>query len=358
MVLTDYPEWKEAIDRIASSSKVVMLLGDTDCGKTTFSALLCNAALAAGRRVAVVDADIGQSEIGPPCCVGWGLMEAPIHTLGDITARGLAFVGSTSPVGRLLEHTVATRLMADIALQENPDLLLVDTTGFVQGVPARRLKRAKWELLRPDTVVTLERKNECDLLVRMMDRSDAANVVRLPVAVAIGNKPPAIRALRRSASFVRYFTGAEEYSYDIDQLVMEDTWLNNADPLAPHLQKFLAEAFGVKVFHAELSQRHLGLITDGPGRTDHGMSAAREQFRVETVTLTPAKKLQHLLVGILDTKGKLLAVGLIESIDFRRRTIGILSPVKIPAVVRGLRFGALRVQPDGRQLGVNQPGEV
>src|SRR5882724_8235066 len=66
------PDWLPGLEAIRAlpAGGVALLVGATDRGKTTFAAMA--AAILAGElsKVAVVDADIGQSEIGPPGTVG------------------------------------------------------------------------------------------------------------------------------------------------------------------------------------------------------------------------------------------------------------------------------------------------
>src|SRR5688500_13492087 len=134
MNLDEFPEWSDTLDSVCTSGGSVLLIGGTDTGKTTFAGLLANAVVSRGRIAAVVDADLGQSEIGPPGCVGLGIVSESINSLGDLKPAGLAFVGSTAPRGCMLEHVVAVRRMADQAIERNPEVLIVDTTGFIQGL--------------------------------------------------------------------------------------------------------------------------------------------------------------------------------------------------------------------------------
>ena len=58
------------IEDLTRRRGVIMLLGAADTGKTTFARHLMAAALVTGKRVAFVDADISESTVGPPTCVG------------------------------------------------------------------------------------------------------------------------------------------------------------------------------------------------------------------------------------------------------------------------------------------------
>jgi polynucleotide 5'-hydroxyl-kinase GRC3/NOL9 len=358
MNIHDYPEWEEALAQIVEAGGTALLVGGTDTGKTTFCALLINAALAAGRQVAVVDGDVGQSEIGPPGCVGMGLPSEPVRSLVDVAPAALAFVGAVSPRAHLLEHAAAVRQMADAARAALPDLLVVDTTGMLQGPAARRLKHAKFALLAPEHVVALQRGRECEPILAPLRHADRVRVHRLPVPAIITVKPSALRAQRRAGRFARYFENAELRLYNFDDVVMTGTWLNTGPPLAPHLLRFASNALGVRVYHAEECDRQISLMTSVLPESEQGIGLVQEQFRAQAITLTPAPRLRHLLTGLADGNGRLLGIGLIESLDLRRRQIGILTPIRAPAAVRLIHFGILRVRPDGTEVGANRPGDV
>jgi polynucleotide 5'-kinase involved in rRNA processing len=57
-----------------SHAGVWLFLGGTDAGKMTLVAALARR-LAGEHEVAVLDADIGQSHIGPPTTIGWALAQ-------------------------------------------------------------------------------------------------------------------------------------------------------------------------------------------------------------------------------------------------------------------------------------------
>jgi polynucleotide 5'-hydroxyl-kinase GRC3/NOL9 len=358
MDIEQYPEWQIAIERLTQEGGTVLLLGGTDAGKTTFCALLANSALTAGRSVAVVDGDIGQSEIGPPGCVGAGLPQTALRSLAEIEPKALGFVGATSPRGHLLEHATAVASIVGRALSYNPDLLVIDTTGFIRGTPAMRLKWAKIELVAPGHIIALQRKDECEPLLAPFKHSSHPRIERLPIPGVIATKSPVYRAQRRAARFARYFDGAVLYRYRMDEVALAGTWLGSGRPVEPHFARFISNALKLRAYYAEETGSHLGIVTSGLPARDADIATVHEQFRTRAITITPAAKLQHLLVGLSDGDGKVLGVGLIESIHFGGREIGIVSPLRAPGAVKLIQFGIVRVKPDGTEVGTNRPGEV
>ena len=62
--------WEKLASRIVKPQQVVLVIGSTDVGKTTFCRFLADAAIGQGLKTAFVDADVGQSQIGPPTTIG------------------------------------------------------------------------------------------------------------------------------------------------------------------------------------------------------------------------------------------------------------------------------------------------
>jgi polynucleotide 5'-hydroxyl-kinase GRC3/NOL9 len=358
MRIADYPEWRETIELLAETGGKTLLVGATDAGKTTFCTLLVNAVLQRGERVAVVDADIGQSEIGPPGCVSLGVPDAPVASLSQIPAARIAFVGAISPHYHLLEHVVAVRQICDYAQAERSFLMLVDTTGMVRGAAARRLKQSKISLLQPDHIVAIQRKSECEPLLLPLRFTDSARIFRLPIASVIQKKPSILRMQRRAARFALYFQHAEIRRFNFDDVAMTGTWLNSGAPLPPPQRKTLIGLLGVHVFYAEMSDRHLGVVTNAVPANQDYFGLIQEQFRQQTMTLTPSSKLRHLLIGLADHNGRTIGLGTLESLDFQTRQIGIRTPLRAASAVKVLQFGFIRVKADGTEAGTNLPGEV
>jgi len=353
-----YPGWQPAIDHILEGGGRVLVIGGVDTGKTTFCVQLVNAAVDRGMSIAVVDADIGQSEIGPPGCVGWGVPDASVRSLSDISTSGLVFVGATAPRGNLLELATAVRRAVDAAAVSAPRVALIDTTGFIHGAGARRLKHAKLALLVPRHVVLLQRKDECESLVNVLRYRDDIEIHRLAVPEVITRKSSAFRAQRRTSRFARYFETAELRFFPFENVVFTGTWLNNGPPVAPHLLRFIANSLRLRAWHAEERDRHLGIVTNAMPSDDSGLASIQEQFRTQAITVTPAANLRHLLVGLADHDDRLLGLGLVEAIEFRKRELGVLTPIRAHAAVRIIHFGLLRVDASGRELGTVRIGDI
>ena len=339
----------------------VLLLGAADSGKTTWTRDAVLALASAGRAVAVVDCDLGQSEIGPPATVGagWAAPGMDGRSLRDLTHLAAYFVGAVSPVRHLLDVCVGAVQMARVAKKRRPDLVLIDTDGLIGGASARAFKRRLAELLLPQVVVALARGPELDPLLSAFSRLDAPDVWRVPVHPAVGRKTPAARATRRAARFLSALADAQPLTFSLDAVALQGTGLGAGESLPHHLTLFLSQSLGRPVLHAErVPGGGLYVVVNGDGWDAAGLAAVERHFATRSVTITAAQKFARLLVGLVSAGGALLGLGLIERIDFPRRTLTILTPCRKPAAVAQIWLGGLRLRPDGREIGEVRPGEV
>jgi polynucleotide 5'-hydroxyl-kinase GRC3/NOL9 len=189
----------------ASQARVTLILGTSDTGKTSLTARLASALAARGERVAVVDADVGQSEIGPPTTVGLGRVTGTLSRLADAEVLALEFVGDTSPVRYIRETADATGRLVRRALEAGFDRVLVDTGGLVEGPLGLALKRAKVRAADPDLVLVLQRRDESEPIARAIEGGERPRVVRLAPSSAVVRRTATRRREHREQMLRDYF---------------------------------------------------------------------------------------------------------------------------------------------------------
>jgi polynucleotide 5'-hydroxyl-kinase GRC3/NOL9 len=285
------PQPEDVYARLLSDPGVVFLVGEIDTGKSSFAAELLQRATAAGIPAALVDADIGQSVVGPPTTVGLklcsGMQELTRATLR--AADGLSFVGSVSPRGHMLALVTGTAKLVASAKDAGCRLIVVDTTGLVSGIAGQNLKFFKMDLIRPDYVIAFRRGGELELVVGLAQRFTAAEVIELDVAPEVVARSVDERAGFREEQLAAYF----------------------------------------------------------------GMGVSR--WRVKPTVFMPALPpefdlglLDSLVVGMEDGKGACVGIGILEY-DEREAILRMVSPVG--EGVRGLRLGSIKIDTAGRFRG-------
>jgi polynucleotide 5'-hydroxyl-kinase GRC3/NOL9 len=344
---------------------VALLIGATDTGKTTFALAATSALTQAGRGVALLDCDLGQSQIGPPGTVGIARVApdrtAQIRTGRDLTLLASAFVGATTPVSHVLDTATAAWRMACAAKQSDPkpDILLVDTPGWVQGADARVFVRRLADLLEPNIILAFDRGIELSLLLNTFRGLKAPTILRVIPDPAAVRKSSTARATRRAARFAAALEGASEVTLSLDNVALCGTSLFCGEALPYHVQQSLARSLSVPVLHAEhLPGESPLIIVHGERWDTRAVSGVAEYLHSRHITIIPAQRFARLLVGLVNAQDTLLDIGLISRIDFTQRTLTIFTPCRRPAAIAQVWCGFIRVRPDGRELGTLRPGEI
>lgn len=201
-------EHEALVERAVRQKRTVLLVGGLDTGKSTLSRMLLRAGVDAGRPSAFLDADVGQKTVGPPTTIS---LKA-VRSVADLepetlaTADALSFVGSTSPQGYLLPVVTGVVALAQRAREGGADLLVVDSGGLVSGISGQILKYHKVEMLRPDLVVGLQRGEELQPLLGVIQRFFSTEVVSLGVHPDVVPTTVEQRAENREAAMRRYFS--------------------------------------------------------------------------------------------------------------------------------------------------------
>jgi polynucleotide 5'-hydroxyl-kinase GRC3/NOL9 len=339
--------WAKTLET-ARAGGTLMLVGAVDSGKSTLAAILASAAFEAGRVTAVVDADVGQSSIGPPACVGLGRVTEPIGSLEQVPPYAIDFVGSVSPAGHLLQCATSAGVMARAAREAGAETLVVDTTGLIAGGLGRALKAAKIRILDPDLVVALQSDHEAEHLLTPYAGRSRPQVHRLPQARAVKTRTREERASRRQRNLEAHFAGGRMFELDWSSLPAEGTPWTTGPPLPGHMASYAKEVLGCEVLHAERPDDGLFLIVAGRFDPD-GVRSLEDGFGGQ-VTVCPVESLSQRLIGLLGEQGETLCLGILEDVDFGERRLSIFAPVADISGVRGMRLGAVRVSRDGTRL--------
>jgi polynucleotide 5'-hydroxyl-kinase GRC3/NOL9 len=365
------PEWEAAARRFLDREGAVLVLGAPDTGKSTLCRYLVYRAYAAGESTALIDLDVGQSHLGPPTTLGLGFFPPRRPGDGTLFPEGLHFIGQTSPVGAILEVAVGCRVLCDQARAAGLTRVVVNTSGYIQGPGALRLKRSQVELLDPTLILALQRHAELEPLLRGLgDRDPPASppplaggrdavsgqppsgwpLLRLPVSVRVGRRSPEERRSYREERFGRYFRPARRLDLPWRSLVWEGLPLGQGPPLTPDARSQLSRSLEVGVLHGESQGfRTLLLLAEAPaGRLDQLLG---EQW--ETVHWLSWPSLHYRLVGLLGDRRRTLALALILPGPWHPETLALWTPLapEAAAQVRYLKVGKIRVNLEGRELG-------
>ena len=218
-------EHEQLVDRAARHARTVLFIGGLDAGKSTLARATAAFALRIGRSVAYLDADVAQKTVGPPATVGMRHIREPDDLTLDrmADADALGFVGSTSAQDHLVPLVGALQRLRDRARSEGADLLVVDTGGEVSGIRGQLVKYYKVDMLEPDLVVGLQRGEELDPILGIVDRFYGIETISAPIHPSVQPTSVEERMAQRDRMMARYFGSAPLQRFRVKPTVFMPT---------------------------------------------------------------------------------------------------------------------------------------
>jgi polynucleotide 5'-hydroxyl-kinase GRC3/NOL9 len=344
------PEWERAAEAVPARPGVVVLLGASDSGKTTLCRILAEHWRAAGRTVGLVDGDIGQSSIGPPATVGLAIL-SPLHPIAlSPPPWCLFFVGSTSPPGHFLPHILGTQTLAQSAINQGAEIVLVDTTGLISGAAAASLKWHKLQAIRPQHVLALQRQGELEPILHLMEGQADMQIHRLPVSARVARRSHATRRAYREERFREYFASASQHDLQWKDLRFSRLWLNTGRRVSRDELAVLGEPLQTTPLYAEVLGEE-GLVFVRGAFSRAALYRVRSALQVTDVLVIDVEQLRGTLLGLHDQEGTFLALGILQDFDPEAERLQALAPLQDPSRVRTVAFGSLRLEASGKELG-------
>jgi len=201
------------------------------------------------------------------------------------------FVGSTTPEGHFPIHLKGVKRMVDKLSSYGPEVILVDTTGFVSGEARRELKRRKIDLVSPRFILALQKDDEIEPILEPYQENPLHKIYRLPLSEQVRPKSMEERRINRANQFRDYFKDSV-----IQELRMED-------------------------FRIE------GEVLDPEGAL---------------LPLDWSLRIKGLLIGLKDENDDTLALGVIRGYFEEKKTIRVLTPLRETQRVKTIRLSSLR----------------
>ncbi|MGE5532894.1 MAG: Clp1/GlmU family protein [Bacillota bacterium] len=217
---TNPPSWAKAVEAILSVQKrpiVTVVLGGIDCGKSSLCTYLLNNLIDGKCKVAILDGDVGQSDIGPSATVGYALVSKRVAELYDFKLKNAFFVGVTSPIAAMPKTIEGLTAMETEILQGPVDFVIVNTDGFVTGDIAVRYKADLIKALKPDIIVALQTQDELAPLISSLETP----AIVVEPSFALKQRTPEKRKALREMTYTRYLKKAKLQCYPKSQVTIE-----------------------------------------------------------------------------------------------------------------------------------------
>lgn len=258
------------LTKVRGSSKIrtLYILGTTDTGKTSLTRYLLeelnhgsiegaeNPGRESRERWSCLDADPGQSIVGPPATMGLrrgsvipGTPGPQINkkerteerteegqrqaAAGSTDADLLRFLGTTSP-GTNPEAAVDSLNVLTERARDDGESLMVDSSGLAEGAFGAVFQLHSLEVVRPDLIIALEKKDELTPIMEKLERLSFRDfqVMRMSVAPGVEEKTQSRRRKYREERFRQYFSqrGVSSRIVDLSRMKITGEVPDFSDP--------------------------------------------------------------------------------------------------------------------------------
>lgn len=288
--------WNSAAEALLDLGEgTVVVLGGTDVGKSTLSTFLTNRLVGSGLEVAFIDADIGQSDLGPPATIGGKVIDEYVHSVSYLTPDRMYFAGDNSP-GRIVERVLTGIARIAKALDSEGKFSIVNTDGWVSDDFAVTYKLRLLNDVHPTMVIGIN----SEPVERILKLSKWPSLVVQPSEV-VKLRSRLDRKVLREYAYRRFLEGGKVWAF----------------PANPEVVKIVVETPGLRA---------------GSG-------------------ISPASQVNfgNLIVGLLNRDGFTVGIGILLEYDRRQQAIKIFSQPHED--IAGIEIGNVRLAQDGTEIG-------
>ena len=322
-------EWIRAVDEAIDSCPLpcrIIALGPVESGKTSLAALVANRAFTAGLRPYIIDADIGQADIGPPGFVSGSLPEKPVVWLRELEPDRMVFVGHIEPSHVQVQITYGVLRLLARAEEMRANMVVVDTDGWVEGWHALESKMLLLRAVDPHAVLVLGSED----LYRFVRDRWPGRVYLLPSPRVQARRTVRDRAVLRSENYKRFLHGSSIRELSLDRTPI----LNSCLPPSAGLHKGREPA----VYPYPGGVCALYTRQDPPQVSE--AKGLIQQLGVREAMVVYTGGFRGVLVGLVGIAGW-DHPGVIERIDMERRVLRVRTPYLGP--VRMIIAGRVRI---------------
>jgi polynucleotide 5'-kinase involved in rRNA processing len=221
---------------------------------------------------------------------------------------------------------------------------------LILGSVAASLKWHKLMALQPRHVLALQRAEELEPILRLVEGQAALKVLRLPISSRVTRRSHAARRAFREERFREYFASASRHDIEWKTLRFTRLWLNTGRRLGREELVLLGVSLRTVPLYAEALGEEGLIFVRGPF-SRAALYQVRNALQVSDVSVIDVEELHGTLLGLHDRDGELLALGLLQVFDPEQERLRILTPLADPARIAVVAFGSLRLEVSGKELG-------
>jgi len=308
----------------------VLVAGPAQVGKTHLGMKMCRE-----DGFFYLNLDPSRQSVAPPSTVS---LYAP-----GVRPLGFRFIGSLSLWKRPL--AAITALLWGIR-ESNSSPLVVEVTFEPTTSQQTDLYRAMTELLLPEKIIGIGLEGVESIL---LPNSECKIEVHPPLESSERRSRHALIAWR-NACWKSYFANAQELEISLRSVAFLGARFRSGIPLELAELNSLHEMGYDRASYAEIIGDYLYIVTPEKNGGKK-MSKALQFFGCKEGILVDPSLFQGLVVGLEQTSGWHVAIGRIQSMEFEKGSMRVLTPADPEAAISKIHVGRVRLDSEFRECG-------
>jgi len=339
--------WRRTVTSIISEKKktTVLILGGVDSGKSSFSIYLINSALKADLRAALIDCDLGQTDLGPPGTIGLCFIQNPVTDLFKIFPDDSIFIGVTSPNGVINDVLNAAAKLKEEALARDVDLLVINTDGWIDGDDAISYKARLVDTVNPECIVAIQSSEELDPL---LSKINERRIITIDQPNHIKRRDRDTRRLLREFSYKKHLRGSRIRVFPFSWVRIEG-YLNLNNREGNQLRERMHEILKTEILGCGETHKSVIVFLRKDADLDEKTVKRAEAETGKRIILLREGDERGLLTSLESISGKMLGIGTIHRIDYENMAIKICTPVN--EAVSKIKVGRIKLDSEGNEEG-------
>ncbi|MGC9148085.1 MAG: Clp1/GlmU family protein [Sulfolobales archaeon] len=328
-------EWFEVVDKIIERGTRIVVIGPIESGKTTFSALAVNKALAKGLRACVVDADIGQQDIALPSFVSLACPKEPVIWLRELFPDEIRIIGSLTPSQYSSRIIGAVIDLVERAVSSGAEVIIINTDGWINHPSAIEMKLDLARYVKATHLIVLQR----DQIVIPFNLSlETMKIVRLSPPQNVKTRSREDRKILRAYAYKKFFDGASLRQEDLSKMLLIGSCLFSGDQLRPEMISEFEKILGTRIDYGSAIENSIYLYV-----RHEKIPQDKQFFKYQgyEVNVIQAGSERGLIVSILDKNLREVAPGILDEIRPSEKIIKILT--KYAGEIGGVVIGRVKL---------------
>jgi len=342
--------WIESVEellKLQNRPATAIVLGTIDSGKSSYCTYLINRILTQKRKATILDGDLGQSDIGPPSTIAYAVVLKPITDPFNLQAKNACFIGETSAANVTDQMIEALSSLKKEIKNKEPEFIIINTDGWIDGECAVDYKKRLIEEMRPDAIFAIQQKGE---LTPILDRLEGYRKILVESPSAIRQRDREKRKSLRELGYKKYLRNPKVQSFSLSWIKVENDdafGLSKSRTLTRQVRK-VTELLGMKPLHvAELTDRINIIIGRKRWINPENLKNIQEHSK-KRIIVTRKGEEEGLLVGLYDNNRKFLGIGAIQEIDYVRKAVKVLTPTS--EEVSTMILGKIRLDKNMKEI--------